>query len=240
MIRRSGALALLVALAAAGSLTAGAALAAANTVPVNVRIEGKRRTLFEGRVLARVHPVDSGDGSGPHRCDGTNAGANPSPAPTLLGAFDQAVHDTWRATPLTWTGAYSPSFQDFTIDRVGPDASDTKHNEYWGQALDFKDTQLGGCQIQLHPGDQVLIAFNSFNRPKLELSGPRRVTAGEPFTVKVIDGQTGKPFAGALVSGHATGRGGRVRLRLPEERAYRLKAHANGAIRSNALTVHAN
>jgi hypothetical protein len=229
MIRRSGALALLLAAVAC-------APAVAKQVPVNVRIEGQRSTLFEGRLLARVHKVDSGDGTGGHTCDGTNGGANSTPAPTLLGAFDQAV----RSSFLSWSGAYSTGFQDFTIDRVGPDSSDTKTNRYWGQALNFKDTQLGGCQIQVKSGDQVLIAFNSFGHPKLKLAGPRQVAAARPFTVTVFDGEKGKPVAGAIVRGRSTGPRGRVRLTLPEEGTYRFKARAKDAIRSNALTVHAS
>lgn len=229
MIRRSGALALLLAAVAC-------APAVAKQVPVNVRIEGRRSTLFEGKLLARVHKVDAGDGTGGHTCDGTNGGAHSTPGPTLLGAFDQAV----RSAFLSWSGAYSTGFQDFTIDRVGPDSSDTKTNRYWGQALNFKDTQLGGCQIQVKSGDQVLIAFNSFGHPKLELTGPRHVTAGRPFTVTVIDGEKGKPFGGAIVRGRSTGGRGHVRLKLPEEGTYRFKARAKDAIRSNALTVHAS
>jgi hypothetical protein len=220
-------------------LTGALALApAAYAAPtkVKVRVEGATKTLFEGTVTTDAHPVDGNDGSGAHTCDGTNGGANSTPAPTLLGAFDQAV----RSAFLSWSGAYSTGFQDFTIDTVGPDSSDTKTNRYWGQALNFKDTQLGGCQIQVKSGDQVLIAFNSFGHPKLELAGPTHVTAGRRFTVTVIDGEKGKPFKGAIVRGRSTGPQGRVRLTLPEEGTYRFKARAKDAIRSNALTVHAS
>ena len=230
MKRRTGAIALLVAAAACTP-------AAADPVRVNVRVEGKKKTLFEGRVLTDAHQVNSGDGTGPHKCDGTNGGANAEPGPTLLGAFDQAL----KGIPLDWTGQYSADFEDFTIDRVGPDPSDTKNGRYWGQALNFQDTQLGGCQIQLEKGDKVLIAFNSYGHPKLKLRGPKRVTAGEPFRVKVVDGETGKPYAGAKVRGKKTGDDGRVRIVLDDARAkpYRLKARAKGAIRSNALSVRA-
>ena len=229
MIRRSGALALLLAVVAC-------APAIANPVAVNVRIEGKHDTLFEGKLLAHVHKVDSGDGSGSHTCDGTNGGANSTPGPTLLGAFDQAV----QKAGLTWAGAYSTGFQDFTVDRVGPDSSDTKNGRYWGQVLNFKDTQVGGCQLEVKPRDQVLVAFNSFGHPKLELEGPRNATAGKPFTVTVLDGETGKPFQGALVHGNRTGPKGHVKVVLRSAGSHRFKARAKDAIRSNALTVHAS
>jgi hypothetical protein len=228
MIRRSGALALLIAAAAC-------APAAAKPVAVNVRVEGIHKTLFEGRITTDINTVDSGDGSGPHKCDGTNGGANATPGPTLLGAFDDATHEGG----LSWRGAYSSDFEDFTIDKVGPDASDTAGGKYWGQVLNYKDTQLGGCQIQVHKADKVLIAFNSYGHPKLKLKGPKQVTAGKAFTVTVIDGQSGKPFEGAKVRGRTTDSKGHVKITLKHVRTYRLKATAKQAVRSNALKVHA-
>ena len=229
MTRRTGALALLLAAVAC-------APAAAKPIPVNVRVEGVHRTLFEGRVLAGVHKVDSGDGTGAHKCDGTNGGANPKPGPTLLGAFDLAV----RKANITWLGSFSTGFEDFTIDRVGPDATDNKRKRYWGQVLNFEDTQVGGCQQQLKAGDRVLVAFNSYGHPKLRLKGPTRATAGKPFQVRVVDGQTGKPYRGATVRRNETDAQGHVSVMLPRPGTYRFKARDFGAIRSNALQVHAS
>jgi hypothetical protein len=226
---RTGALALLLAAVAC-------APAAAKPIPVDVRIEGVHATLFEGRVQADVHKVDSGDGTGAHKCDSTNGGAHPTPAPTLLGAFDLAV----RRAGISWLGNFSADFEDFTIDRVGPDSSDNKRKRYWGQVLNFKDTQVGGCQQQLRPGDDVLVAFNSYGNPKLKLKGPRKVAAGQRFQVTVVDGQTGKPYEGATVRRNRTDANGHVPVMLPRAGTYRFKARAFGAVRSNALTVHAS
>ena len=226
MIRRSGALALLIAAVACVP-------AAAAPIKVNVRVEGKHRTLFEDNVLARVHKVDSNDGSGSHKCDGTNGGANDKPAPTLIGAFDTAVSQAG----IAWMGNYSSDFEDFTIDKVGPDSSDTKKNQYWGQALDYKDTLLGGCQIQLEEGDKVLVAYNSYGHPKLILRGPKHVTAGHRFTVTVLDGETGKAFAGARVRSKTTDDKGHATLKFGAAGTRALKARAEGAIRSNRLQV---
>ena len=231
MIRRTGALALLLA-----AVACAPAAAIAKPIAVNVRVEGVHRTLFEGRVLAGVHKVDSGDGTGAHRCDGTNGGANPKPGPTLLGAFDLAVQ---KAT-ISWLGKFSTEFSDFTIDRVGPDSSDTKRGRYWGQVLNFQDTQVGGCQQQLKAGDRVLVAFNSYGHPKLRLKGPRQATAGKEFQVTVVDGQTGKPYEGATVRRNLTDANGHVKVMLPRVGTYRFKARDFGAVRSNALVVHAS
>ena len=228
MIRRTGALALLLAVVACVP-------AAAKSIPVNVRVEGAHSTLFEGRVLVGVHKVNSGDGTGAHKCDGTNGGANKTPGPTLLGAFDHAL----ELAGISWLGKFSTDFQDFTIDRVGPDASDTKHARYWGQVLNFRDTQVGGCQQQIEAGDKVLVAYNSYGHPKLKLRGPHRATAGQPFQVTVVDGATGKPYKGATVRKNHTDAQGHVQVMLPRAGTYRFKARDFGAVRSNALEVHA-
>jgi hypothetical protein len=226
MIRRTGALALLIAAVAC-------APAAAKAVTVNVRVEGKHRTLFDGKVKTSVHPVDAGDGSGGHKCDGTNGGANDTPAPTLFGAFDDAI----AVSSYNWAGSWSDDFEDFGIDRVGPDSNDTTYGKYWGQALNYQDTQLGGCQIQVHRGDDVLVALNSYGHPKLRLKGPHQATEDRPFRVTVIDGGTRKPFEGARVRGKATDAKGHVMVTLGKTHVYRLKATSKGAIRSRALTV---
>jgi hypothetical protein len=220
-------------LAIVGAAAAGPAWADNSPITVNVRIEGKTKTLFEGRVTTHGHAVDSGDGTGPHACDGTNAGANPTPGPTLFAAFD----DARAKAGITWAGAYSTSFHDFTIDRVGPDSSDTTNNRYWGQVLNFKDTQVGGCQQRIAAGDDVLIAFDSFSHTKLELTGKKQHRAGKRFRVTVLDGGTGKPFKNATVGGHLTDASGHATLRFSKAGAHRLKASAAGAIRSNRLTV---
>jgi hypothetical protein len=227
-MRRTGALALLLAAVAC-------APAAAKPITVNVRVEGVHRTLFEGKVVTRVHKVNAGDGTGAHKCDGTNNGGSPTPGPTLLGAFDTAVHQE----DISWTGKFFADFEDFSIDRVGPDASDTKRNRYWGQVLNFKDTQVGGCQQQIEAGDKVLVAYNSYGHPKLKLHGPHRATAGQPFQVTVRDGQTGKPYQGATVRKNHTDADGHVTVVLPRPGTYRFKARDFGAVRSNALEVRA-
>ena len=221
-------------LAIAGALAAAPASAADNSpITVHVRVEGKTKTLFDGKVKTRGHKVDGNDGSGPHKCNGTNAGAHPTAGPTLLAAFD----DARRKAGLTWNATWFKSFEDFNINRIGPDSSDTKNNRYWGQVLNYKDTQVGGCQQRIKPGDDVLIAYDSFGHAKLKLSGTHSATAGHKVTFTVIDGQTGKPFQGAIVRGHATGKNGHVKLTFASAGTYRLKAHAKDAVRSNRLKV---
>jgi hypothetical protein len=228
MIRRTGALALLIAALACVP-------AAAKPVTVHVRVEGKNKTLLAGKFSVGVHKVDGSDGTGKHKCDGTNGGANAKPGPTLIGAFDIAV----RQKSIPWIGKWSTDFEDFELDKIGPDANDTAGGRYWGQALNLKDTQLGGCQIHVKDGDRVLIAYNSFGHPKLRLTGPKQVTAGKSFEVTVTNGETGKPFKGAAVHGKTTGAKGHAKITLSKAGDHRLKARAKDAIRSAVLKVHA-
>jgi hypothetical protein len=219
-------LAVLAALAMLAAFTA----TSAHAIKVNVRVEGKTKTLLERNVDTVAHDVTA-DGSGPHKCDGTNAGASATPAPTLTGAFDDAA----RKESLSWSGTWNQSFEDFLIDKVGPDASTS--SQFWGTVLNFRDTDAGGCQVKVEQGDQILIAFDSFGKTKLELTGVRGSRSGKVFALFVLDGTTDKPIAGARVAGRTTNSQGRVLLRIEKRGLYRFKATRADSIRSNQWKV---
>ena len=63
---------------AAALFTAAPALA--TPVSVNLRVEGKSDTIFEGPVTTDGHDVTTTTG-GTHKCDGTNGGSEPAPGP---------------------------------------------------------------------------------------------------------------------------------------------------------------
>ena len=228
MIRRSGAIALLVLPLLATSSTAALAK---KSVTVNVRVEGVHKTLFEGDVKTTVHKVNGHDGTGAHKCDGTNNGASKKPGPTLTGAFD----DGTREFNTTWRGKWFQSFEDFEITRVGPDSSTT--TKFWSLELNWKDTSVGGCQQKVKKGDQVLVAFNGFGKPLLELEGPKHAQAGKAFRVKVVNGRTNDPVEGARVFGHKTNSHGKLKIVVNHTGTVRLKARKQGTIRSNELDV---
>src|SRR5262249_2278006 len=77
-------LALVLALAALALVTEAAPAAPAT---VHLRVEGSSATLFDGSVATDGKTLTK-DGSGPHPCDGTNNGANPTPGPTMTAALD--------------------------------------------------------------------------------------------------------------------------------------------------------
>ena len=97
--------------------------------------------------------------------------------------------------------AWSMSLKDFEITQVGEDISNNGENgQYWGYAVNFTTAEVGGCQIRLAPGSEVLWAYNFFGlKHLLSLSGPSSVTVGVPFTIHVVDGQTGEPISGAAI-----------------------------------------
>ena len=89
---------------AAAALAALLVCASAQAAPVtvNLRVEGSTSTIFEGPVTTDGKAIDKGDG--PHPCDGTNLGKNPSPGPTMTAALDDA--------PITggWAGTWFPEY----------------------------------------------------------------------------------------------------------------------------------
>ncbi len=215
-------------LLAALCVVAPAAFAA--PVTVNLRVEGKTATIFEGPVTTDGKTLTK-DASGPHACDGTNGGANPTPGPTMTTALDDGA----IAGGFTWDGTWY-SFGDFGIDRIGPDANSS--SEFWGYALNYQTAGKGGCQVQVTSGDEVLFGFDYWSKSALlKLTGPATADAGQPVTVTVVDGQNGAPAAGASVGGALTGPDGKAQLTFSSTGVQRLKAQRADAIRSNALSI---
>jgi hypothetical protein len=221
MKSRIGALAAL-----ALALACPSAIAAPATV--NLRVEGADDTIFEGTVSTDGHQIEQ-DKNGPQPCDGTNGGANPTPGPTVTSALDDAI---------AWDGTYNASFSDFLVSRIGPDKS--TDTQFWGTALNGTATELGGCQVQVKTGDEVLWAYDMFSAKQfLELSGPKTAKLNKPFKVKVTDAKNGnKLVKGATVSRVAkTNAKGVATVVATEKGPLLVKAERRGAIRSNALVV---
>jgi hypothetical protein len=228
MNTRNGTLAVLVAALACAAPTA----ASAAPTKVKVRVEGATKTIFEGTVTTDVHPVDGGDGTGTHKCDGTNGGAGTVSGPTPTSAMDDAM----KLAGLTWAGSYDASFDDFLVSRIGPDAqTDTL---FWGTALGGKSLQVGGCQAVVPAGAEVLWAYDSFGKKLLHASGPKTTRVGKLVSIQVVDTDKGNvPVAGAHIGGKKTNSKGIATLRFKTRGTKRLKATGTKAIRSNQITV---
>jgi hypothetical protein len=192
---------------------------------VNVRIEGRAETLFEGPVLVESDGVRASSDTQSRSCNGINSldPENVVPAPTPTAATADAL----GLIGETFDGQWYPGFNDYFITRWGPDAQSPGEAAYWGILVNDTFTSVGGCQYQLDGGDEVLWTYDAFKgRPNLALfpeaahyvSGPRPLTAtaglNEPITVEVAayedaeenrppasPGRTGSgPFAGAEVA----------------------------------------
>lgn len=238
------------------SLFAVVALASAATaapIVVNLRIEGATKTLFEGPVSTEAIEapgVETKSSAGSHPCDvkdnGGNGGFGAAGAAPTAALYDAAV-----VQHLAFDATWSTGLNDFDIEQIGEDVANSANNgEYWGYAVDFTTAELGGCQIRLAPGSEVLWAYNFFGLPHLlSLTGPSSANIGTPFTVHVTDGQTGQPVAGAaigqLVGGvtttsaasPTTDANGNATVTLTQGGTETLKATQAESVRSNGLAV---
>ncbi len=186
------------ALCVASLLTVALApVAQAAPAQVNVRIEGRSETLFEGPILTEGHNVrassDSSAPAGGRRCNGLNNGKNPLPGPTPTAAGGDAMSLIGEDFDGLW---YAEPFEDYFIKRWGPDAQNEGAGEYWGVVVNNVFTAVGGCQYQLDGGDEVLWVYDAFSsRPRLllypagyssgALPAPVTVGVGEPLEVEV-------------------------------------------------------
>jgi hypothetical protein len=192
---------------------------------VHLRVEGLTQTLFDGDVSTSPHAVMG------HVCDGTNGGANPAPGATMTGALDDAR--------VSWAGTWFDSFQDFSIDRIGGDAADVASGRFWGLLLNGKQTDVGGCQERVADGDEVLFAYDLFQKAHvLRLStSTASVETGQPVALAVVDSQTGSPAEGASLATTTTGPDGRATTAFPAPGSFTVRAEKSDSIRSNAVTI---
>jgi len=220
-------------------------------------VEGSAKTFFEGPISTEGEtfqtPTGEASHEGPHPCnysgngnfEGFPIGGTPTGTPTT------ALRDAALSVGLPFDAKWSPSIGDFFVTQVGTDLNQTKEPfASWGYAVNDTTAPVGGCQIALAPGSEVLWAYNYFNlKYLLKLSGPSSVTVGTPFTVHVADGQTGEPVSGAmigqLVSGvtstanasPTTDSAGNATVTLTQVGTVTLKATQSESVRSNGLTV---
>ncbi|HLM26855.1 MAG TPA: fibronectin type III domain-containing protein [Thermoleophilaceae bacterium] len=216
-----------------GLLLASAAAPAAQADPVSVklRVEGKSGTIYEKPVTTDGHAVTTVSG-GTHKCDGTNGGAHPTPGPTSTATLDDGA----KQGGFTFDATFNDGFEDFLIDRIGPDSSTS--SEFWGHFNNFVSSQVGGCQQRVGTGDEVLWVWDAFSKAHaLKLAGPTAVRTGQRIGVRVTDGGTGAPIPGSAIGGRLTDADGRATLSFAKAGIYRLKATRSDSVRSPLLTV---
>jgi hypothetical protein len=179
-------------LAVASLLTVLLASAAAGSpTEVQVRVEGRGKTLFEGPILTEGHNVrassDAGAPAAGRRCNGLNNGQNALPGPTPTAAAVDAMALIGEDFDGRW---YASPFEDYFIKRWGPDAQDEAASEFWGLAVNNVFTSVGGCQYQLDGGDEVLWIYDAFrNRPRLVLYPAGYAGGAVQLTTTVAQGE---------------------------------------------------
>lgn len=195
----------------------------ATSTLIDVRIEGKGETLFEGPVLSEGHDVQASSDSRERSCDGIDPldpqNTVPGPTPTAASVDAMAI------VGETFDGQWYPGYGDYFITRWGTDSEEAGMS--WGILVNNVFTDVGGCQYELTTGNEVLWAYNAFaGKPFLALlpvdddytTGARPLTTtaelGKPFSVEVISYGDGSehvppgsperagsaPFEGAEVS----------------------------------------
>lgn len=223
-----------------------------------IRIEGRDQTIFEGVVKTNGHDVTASTG-GTHPADGTNNNEHPYAVPTCTSALADIAkvqHFTWdgyvfysyrvevRLRRLTkFKRKFYESFEDFFITRIKNDTAGS--GEYWQLALNFRRANLGGGQLEIKAGDNVLWALikpePSYNSlAPLKLNGPRSAKVNVEFIVTVLDGETRKPVAGAIITPgeQKTDSQGQAKVKYNAAQIYTLKANYDGHyVRSDALNV---
>ncbi len=164
---------------------------------VNVRIEGRAETLYEGVLPVKVHKIQASSDLEERNCDGINEldpeNVEPKVTPTLASA------EAMASIGETFDGQWYNGFGDYFITRWGPDEQDNSTGAYWGILVNEVFTSVGGCQYQLEGDDQVLWVYDAFSgRPSLAMfpeaahyeRGPRpteaTATVGVPFPVEVV------------------------------------------------------
>ncbi|UJR07224.1 hypothetical protein I4U23_011512 [Adineta vaga] len=201
---------------------------------VNLRIEGDENTIFEASLLTKGKIITTLSG-GTHKCDGTNNNNISSISiPTMTSTLDIAANEKG----FTWDGTYSELYDDYSITRIG-NTSQTS-SKFWTTLLDYQFTQVGGCQQKVKHGQNLLFAFDAFNKEhflKLETT-KNIIEIGNPLTVRVTDGRTGKPIHGATVGGVLTNSMGHAMITFKNLGAQRLKAERSNSIRSNILMIN--
>jgi len=186
------------------TVDSGRAEAAPTTV--SVRIEGRSETLFEGPIQTDGHNVraasDSKAPPGGRRCNGLNNNQSPLPGATPTAAAVDAMSMLGEDFDGRW---YAEPFEDYFIERWGPDEEDEGAGEYWGLVVNHVFTGVGGCQFRVDDGDEVLWAYDAFRgRPRLGLY-PAAYTGGA--VTLTASAELSEPFGVVVEAWEASGGG---------------------------------
>jgi hypothetical protein len=173
-------------------------------------------------------------------CFGKGTGGSGKPATikgtSALGVLGKAAQSTPALRPLS----ISDSF-DIGLALCGIGGIDASSKGSWYLKVNHENPELGGEQVTVHSGDEILWALAAFPYPdELALTAPTKATAGKPFSVRVFaydDKGKKKPAGGVKVTGASepTGTDGRAMVTL--NKATKLVARHGKDIPSNQAPV---
>jgi hypothetical protein len=135
---------------------------------------------------------------------------------------------------------YDSSFDDYFITSIGGVTQTS--TQFWGLLYDLQFAPVGGCQLQVAPGHEILWAFDAFNKSHfLKLAGaPAQANVGIPVTVTVT-AENGSAISGATVTDGTTtatsDSNGQAILTFITAGTKVIKASRTDSIRSNAQTI---
>jgi uncharacterized membrane protein YgcG len=175
-----------------------ASAAQATPTPVNLRIEGKSETLFEGPILTEGHDVEASSDTQERPCNATNNDAHATPGATPTASAVEAM----RIIGETFDGRWYPGYDDYFITRWGADEQDPLEGAYWGVLVNDVLTNVGGCQYELHEDDEVLWVYDAFKERASLALFPARDTAARPPLTAIA--QLDQPF-GVQVEAYGDG-----------------------------------
>ena len=132
---------------------------------------------------------------------------------------------------------FNTQYDDYFITRIH-NTSQT-NSKYWGILLGYQFIQVGGCQQRVQTGDDLLFAFDAFNKAHfLRLEGSqRKVALGARILVKVTDGSTGLPVMGARVADQLTDINGSAQIVFKSLGIQKIRAERFDSLRSNSLDI---
>jgi hypothetical protein len=226
---------LLSGLVAGIALLAAAPAALAADVTVDLRIEGRSSTLFEGPVTTDIRPLRFTGETTEHQCDGTNTGSSPRPVPTRGAALMAAATQTPFSIRGTWSDQFGATFTEVGGENV---AFDPGTGRFLAEYKNARFANVGACGDPIANGDRVVFAYGDGSEQLLALTGPASARPGESVTVKVSNAADGSPIGGATVGGHSTAADGTAAVGPFSQRGSQdFKASKPGTIRSNRLRV---
>lgn len=168
------------------------------------------------------------------------------PGATGLGIVRDALETDRDLRPLSITDQFS-----FGLAVCGIGGFTASGSSFWYLKHNHAGAQVGGDQLRLQGGDQVLWYLSPGFPPPVELAlrAPARAKPGVPFEVSVLqfdDSGARSPAAGATVSGGATpvatDPAGKATVTLATQGTGTLRAtrSSDGSIPSNRVAVCVN